>query len=443
LTESGHEIDSFVWLAASDPVWQSLDRPGVTTVVGGPAVGKTVLSFAMASRGSSRSRRAVFRAARYPSFEALLETARAEFAGQTRPGDVVIVDGLDDMDPLPAPEVVLYGTRQPWLADARVILTRRPATATATFGAHITLSVGPAPQIAEDGTHYWGDLVRLWWTQQELSEAVYRRFGAGRAEKLLADLLARDFLGDTGNGGLKLLALQRLLLTNQPPESPSLILAADANGRIRMLPATSLPDASVTLEGNDVPIRAGLIIPFKASRKLWLPEVAALEELINDPAVNEPTLQQFFEAHPQVLAGVEYERIVAHPRLERTDQGDLIPDFMLEPKSGAFANILDLKRPQTKVVVGSRDRLRPSAAITEAAAQLREYRAWFDDPAHQQQFRNRYKMSAYRPSVIVVIGRDTDADPYQLKRLWEDLPPALSVLTYDDLLRRIRRLGTQ
>lgn len=441
MTDPARDFRSYVRLTSTEPVWRSLDRPGVTTVVGTPGIGKTQLSLMIANGASSRSRRRVLHPARYPTFRDALEAAHAEFGAATRPGDVVIIDGLDEMSPIPSPEEVYYGTRQSWLTDARLLLTRRPEPFAATFRARAVLSVGPPPQIAEDnGTYYWGDLVKIAWTQQELSEAVYRRLNGSQAQRVLADLLATNFLRD--NGGVKLLALQRLLLTNQPPESPSVILATDANGRIQILPATMLPDTSVTLEGSATPVRAGLMLPFKTSRKLWIPDAAALEELINEADVSEQELQEFFEAHPHLLAGVDYGRIEPHPRLERLDQGVLIPDFMLEPKSGGFADILDLKKPNVKVVAGKPDRLRPSAAISEAVAQLREYRAWFDDVAHRDEFRDRYKMSAYKPSVVVVIGRDPTADPYEVKRLWEGLPPKTSVLTYDDLLRRIRQLGT-
>ena len=161
----------------------------------------------------------------------------------------------------------------------------------ATFRARGVLSIGPPPRIAEDnGTYYWGDLVKLAWTQEELSQAVHALLDAGQADSALAALLATNFLKDSAGGGWKIRALQRLLLTNQPPESPSVILATDADGRIQVLPATTLPDTSIALEGGATPIHVGLIVPFKTSRKLWIPDAAALEELINEPDVSEQQL---------------------------------------------------------------------------------------------------------------------------------------------------------
>jgi hypothetical protein len=103
-----------------------------------------------------------------------------------------------------------------------------------------------------------------------------------------------NFFAGPDDGVSKLAALQRLLLTNELPQAPSVLLAPDATGRIQIMPSTTLPEASITLEGADTPVRVGLFVPFKASRKLWIPEAAELEELVNDPSVTEQQLQEFF-----------------------------------------------------------------------------------------------------------------------------------------------------
>jgi hypothetical protein len=45
--------------------------------------------------------------------------------------------------------------------------------------------------------------------------------------------------------------------------------------------------------------------------------------------------------------------------------------------------------------------------------------------------------------VAVVIGRDPSPgrDPLELKRLWDELPGHVKLMTYDDVLRQVRRLG--
>jgi Shedu protein SduA, C-terminal len=434
---------TYIRLPSSEPVWQSLGHPGVTTVVGEWGSGKTALAQIIARDPSAKGRRVFVSAAEHGDLGAALSAAHSQLDPAATQGDVVIIDGVDELSPSPTPEEVYYATQQPWLREARLIVTRRPERSVAMFRSRSTLSIGPPPQVGDDaGTPYWGDLVRLTWSPEELGQVVVNRFGDALPAQLVEDLLASDFFDGPDGGASRVAAIRRLLLSDQPPSSPLILLAFDAAGRLRILPGSALPDASVQLSGLTEPIRSGVIVPYKRSRKLWIPEAAELEDLINEPGVTEAQLQEFFEAHPHLLAGADYERLEAHPILERTDAGPLIPDFMLEPKSGGLADVLDLKKRTAKVIVAKRNRLHQAAALTEAIAQVREYRAWFEDPTHRAVFRQRYGLSAYRPSTIVVIGRDASADPYELRRLWDELPAHVRVLTYDEVLRRIRSLGT-
>jgi hypothetical protein len=239
-----------------------------------------------------------------------------------------------------------------------------------------------------------------------------------------------------------LLAAAQDQISGDRSGTPDLIFVPDRNGKLRVLPSTVLGTADLEL----VPGRAITTIPritYRATRGFWLPEAAELEQLINDPAVKESDLQTFFEDHPHLLAGTSYDRVVPHPILARDQDGPLIPDFMLEPTEGGFSDVLDLKLPRVPVVAGKKDRVRFTAHVAEALAQVREYRSYFDDLAGRQAVQDRYGLRAYRPTVAVVIGRDPSPgrDPLELKRLWEELPGHVKLMTYDDVMRQVRRLG--
>jgi Domain of unknown function (DUF4263) len=223
--------------------------------------------------------------------------------------------------------------------------------------------------------------------------------------------------------------------------TPDLLVVPDRHDRLRVLPSTELGPSDLQL-GPGVEISATPRITYRSTRGFWLPEATRLEELINDPSVREHDLQAFFEEHPHLLAGTSYDRVVPHPVLARDEKGPLIPDFMLVPRDD-FADVLDLKLPGVQLVTGRRDRLHQTAHVTEAIAQVREYRAYFDDPAHRQAVRDRYGLRAYRPAVAVVIGRDPGPgrDRLELRRIWDDLPSHVDIMTYDQLLRRVRRLA--
>jgi hypothetical protein len=178
------------------------------------------------------------------------------------------------------------------------------------------------------------------------------------------------------------------------------------------------------------------------STLLLTEEVEEFEWLINRSDVSEHEIQKFFEQHPKFLLGVEYKNLHAQLTLHREDLllgSDLRPDFFLERITSNFCDIVDLKLPNERLVVRKKNRTHFSAALTEAMAQLREYRDHFDNPKNREQFHDRYKLQAFRPRVSVIIGRRANYyDELERIKLESDLAH-LKVVTYDDLLEQARR----
>jgi len=108
-------------------------------------------------------------------------------------------------------------------------------------------------------------------------------------------------------------------------------------------------------------------------RHFWKQQIEEFEELLNDPNVRESQFQRFFESYPHFLMGLDYKSVMPHPVLQRDDEGPLIPDFFLQPLDSDFCDILDLKLPSKKLIVGSKDRKRFGHSVQDAIAQLREY----------------------------------------------------------------------
>jgi hypothetical protein len=445
IDRNGPHVDpvlGYVLLQATERVRSRLGRQGVTTVVGDRRAGKSTLAHVVVREVE---RMGTGRAVLVSGYELehlrdVISRVQGTLGGEARTGDLVVVDGLDELPAVPAPDEVRWMVEQPSLRWAHILLTMRPATG-AILQAHSNLVIGGRVDGDRSATVYPGEIVELSWTAEDLLRATRLASGdpavAGEVERLLSD---PEFQNAPDGGASRLKAIQRALfvLSRLPP---ALLVATDAVGRLRVIPASTLAEEEFSLEEDSLALRATPWLLYKRTGGLWIPHAAKLEELINDPGASEQDLQNFFEEHPHLLAGGDFERVLPHPALTRTEQGSLIPDFMLEPSSEGFADVLDLKLPAARIVAGKPDRLRHSAAVSEAIAQLREYRAWFEDPRHREAFHRRYGMLAYKPTVVVVIGRDPDVDPFELRRLWDDLPNYVAVRTYDDLLRRIRRLG--
>ena len=429
-------------------VRRSVGTPGVTLVVGAFGSGKTTLASLVGS-DRRRGRTVGLPTRRYSGLDTRLlvsadevepysldEVERRACAelGQARPGDVAILDGLDELAPVPDLDRLMRFVQAPWLDQAHIlILTRAPLA-----GAQTAFQDA---QRASSGARSYR-LIEWTWSYRDLTGELERSEEVDHqdAEALLALLQSTAH-----NPRLvqALLAAVQNQISGDRSRTPDLLFVPDRNGQLRVVPSTGLGTADVELMPGRT-VAATPRITYRATRGFWLPEAMRLEELINDPSVREHDLQSFFEEYPHLLAGTSYDQVIPHPVLIRDQDGPLIPDFMLEPADGGFADVLDLKLPRAKVVAGRKDRVRTTANVTEALAQVREYRSYFDDAGHRQAIQDRYGLQAYRPTVAVIIGRDPGPgrDRLELKRLWDDLPGHVKLMTYDELLRQVRRLGS-
>jgi len=192
-----------------------------------------------------------------------------------------------------------------------------------------------------------------------------------------------------------------------------------------------LPDGSLWIA------RGNLIQPatrFSATAVLYL------EDLINCGA-SEADFQRFFEEHPEfLLAFGDYVRLHPQVILTKDDGGRLIPDFFLEKINSDFCDICDLKLPTTELVRRQKNRPRFRDAVMEAVAQLTYYRDWFEEGGRRKAFNLRYGLQAYRPRVVVVIGRrESFYDEIERISLETQLPSWVSLKTYDDVLDGAKR----
>ena len=168
--------------------------------------------------------------------------------------------------------------------------------------------------------------------------------------------------------------------------------------------------------------------------------IECLEELINSDA-QESHFQQFFEENPEFLLALgDYIKIHSQLVLTEDDGGRMIPDFFLEKIDSGICDICDLKRANGQLVRLQSKRERFRASVMEAVAQLTRYKDWFDDRSNRDSFRNRYGLTAYRPKVVVVIGRQISFED-DVKRLTieSQLPNYVVLKTYDDVVKSARR----
>ena len=161
--------------------------------------------------------------------------------------------------------------------------------------------------------------------------------------------------------------------------------------------------------------------------------IAAFEDLISRDSTRERHIQSFLNQHPEFLESLGYARAHPHICLRDEDNSELIPDFILERPGGLGFDILDLKLPNARITA-RHPYLRVSSEITKAVAQLRKYEHYFDNAAHRKAFMAEHGFQAFRPEMIVVIGRTEEVTHREDRiEIEKQMGPA-KLFTYDDII---------
>ena len=171
---------------------------------------------------------------------------------------------------------------------------------------------------------------------------------------------------------------------------------------------------------------------------LLAPQICELELLLRNRRVREAEIQKYFERSPALLEALGYRHVYPQVVLQRDDGTFLRPDFLVQPTSDEWCDIVDIKLPRMRTVVGIRDRKTLAAAVHEFAAQLREYAAYFDNEKLSRRVEHLYGIKCYRPRLIGVIGTDPRlADDRQMRRLMTAYSD-VKILTFDQLLQHAK-----
>ena len=179
-------------------------------------------------------------------------------------------------------------------------------------------------------------------------------------------------------------------------------------------------------------------VPIARSR--WAEQIRNFRKLIRKPKVTESELQAFLERYPLFLTGFDYQRVQPQVHLYGKNKDLLIPDFMLVPFDNSLADIVELKRPQDRLLAWQGKHARFSAEVTAAIAQLRDYEQYFDDEENRERILADHGFSAYKPRLSLIIGSSSMIDsPIVFRKVASDWRQ-VSLLTYDDVLAKAERL---
>jgi hypothetical protein len=203
----------------------------------------------------------------------------------------------------------------------------------------------------------------------------------------------------------------------------------------------SLPDKKELIAfilGNEV-IPAELEVGLRQAQRVKA--VKRFEEMLSQN-LRETEWQNWFQSNSWVL-GSQFVRVLD----ERHIDTQHISDFLMEAYDG-FLDVVEIKRPEGGMSfwAGALDHGNPvpSTELTRAVAQATRYIYEVEREANSVKFLERVEgVKTVKPRCILVFGRSNEWNSEQKEayRIYNAIFHNLSVLTYDHVLARARRIA--
>jgi transcriptional regulator with XRE-family HTH domain len=181
----------------------------------------------------------------------------------------------------------------------------------------------------------------------------------------------------------------------------------------------------------------GKIIPYELLQEL--------EQLINSHA-KETTLHKFLEKNPEILPGIDPACVFSKKRIEFPNGRVVIPDLIVKPINKKFFDIIELKGANEEIMKGKKIyKDKPSKArnfranVYQAMRQLQLYSDLFEDGDNRKYVKQRLNIDIYRPTLILLMGRNHSFLDELEKRDFECQYSGIELKTWDDLLSDVKQ----
>ena len=140
----------------------------------------------------------------------------------------------------------------------------------------------------------------------------------------------------------------------------------------------------------------------------WSTVLRQLEEMINDPTLNESVFQDFLESHPELIKGAKFDAAVSQAIISPDHKNvKWKADFVLSPvNEQEFCEILELKKPNAPIFRSERSGHNLFVKqLYEAVNQLKDYAEAFNSKQTREIFKNTYNIDVFRPDIHLIMGR--------------------------------------
>lgn len=238
------------------------------------------------------------------------------------------------------------------------------------------------------------------------------------------------------NGNLKFILMKDgAQIISEGAETLTFELAP--NGRIKVGYRKS--DGTVVYAENTI-LASGIFIPIHNEFSEILKE---LEEMINNSSIKENDLQRYFERHPELLMGYDYDVAIPQAIIYRDgfDTEDTWrPDFVLSPiEQEDFCKVLELKLPSAKHFRSDKSgHTRPYRELLDSINQVKDYGRAFNDATVRKRFNDKYLVDMHTPQLHLIYGRKANITAmFKIQQLQTD--HGVKITSWDAALDKMKR----
>lgn len=150
----------------------------------------------------------------------------------------------------------------------------------------------------------------------------------------------------------------------------------------------------------------------------------------------------FLRQHPELLLETQYSKdLIIQPFLEGSEYYNKRPDMLLRPLINTIpAKIVELKRPDAKIIKNENKDLTFSNKLFDAVNQIRRYQEYFNNVENINKFNNKYGIKVIKPTARLIIGNNfgnsSSSDIlFQKDQLFSQ---KIEVITYEELLQLVK-----
>lgn len=169
-----------------------------------------------------------------------------------------------------------------------------------------------------------------------------------------------------------------------------------------------------------------------------------LQSMVLTPHLHETSIGQFFDSHPEILAGalgsVDYiyeNSFEWKENIQGNDDQFIRPDMLIRRADGYY-DIVDFKTAlleKSSLTKAEMKRRRFIDGVNEGLAQLANYENYFQIAKNADYAMEKFKVQIKDPNLFLIVGNYDNASDTEIKEALRPFKQNTTVLDYDSIIQ--------